>query len=261
MFQHLDDPVPLPPSTPEQRRATLRRGAALRRRRRGVVAVVVAAVVAAVVGISGLAPQLRSDAEDPPFVASAAPSAEATAKVGPGRGTAIFWDSSPLVSATFDLPEGWGTDEGAISKLKAGEPFGLALFDVATIYTDGCRLRMVKPEPGPTVDDLVSAFTKVPGTEGAGRDVVVDGFHGTLVDYTVPPFKVARCVDGAVGILKSDSVPDKSPNLWAKPNQHLQFRVLDVRGTRLVIVTVFPLDASAEDRKELDTILASLRIS
>jgi hypothetical protein len=160
------------------------------------------------------------------------------------------------------MPAGWATEGGALSKLDAaGLPFGFALFDVANIYTDGCRWRMVNPEPGPTVDDLVSAFAKGPGTKGPVRDVVVDGFHGKMINYTVPDYKEDKCIEGMFGIIKSDSNDDNSPNLWAgSPNQLLQIRILDVDGTRLVIVTVYPLDISAKDRNELDAILDSVRI-
>ena len=234
MLQHLDDPVPLPPSTPEQRRATLHRGIALRRRRRAEAFAVAAVAVVAIVGGFVLSPGLRGGTVDPPVAVSSSPSAAATATVGPGRGTATFWDSSPEVSATFTMPAGWATEGGAISKLDAaGLPFGLALFDVANVYTDGCRWRMVNPKPGPTVDDLVSAFAKVPGIEGTARDVVVDGFHGKLVNYTVPDYKKDKCIEGMFAIIKSDSNDDNSPNLWAGiPNEKHQIRILDVGGTR-----------------------------
>ena len=51
------------------------------------------------------------------------------------------------------------------------------------------------------------------------------------------------------------------PNYWAQtPNQQNQVLILDVHGTRLVIVTGHPPDISTQDRADIDTILRSVQI-
>lgn len=268
MFQHLDDPTPLPPSTVEQRRATIHRGASIQRRRRAKVFAAAAAVVA-IIGAFALSPALRGGTVDPPVVAapsspvvaSPSPSAVETATFGPGRGTGVFWGSDPEISATFTMPAGWATEGGYVYRRDADVTFGLVFVDVANIFTDGCRWKTVDPEPGPTVDDLVSAFAQVPGIKGTARNITVDGFRGTLLEYTVPDYNEDDCTEGRFGIVREDGFASPGPNLWAQvPRQQNQIRILDVNGTRLVIITTYLPKTSAADRRDLDAILESVVI-
>ena len=51
------------------------------------------------------------------------------------------------------------------------------------------------------------------------------------------------------------------PHYWAQgPNQHNQVWILDVDGTRLVIVASYFPDTSPQDRAALDEMLASIQI-
>ena len=270
VFQHLDDPVALPPLSHEQRQAILRRGESLRRRRRTklfAVGVAMAAVVAAIV----LSPALRFDRGDPPVAASPAPSMPATATVGPGRGSSTVDGTDRQLTITFAIPAGWETENGWLFKSDnygrsdpgTGMPFGFVFLRVANIYVDGCRWRLVDPPPGPTVDDLVAAYENVPGFGGDVRDVVVDGFRGKLIDYTVPQYNADDCEERRFGIFKENvGAVNNVPNVIAQaPNQQNQIRILDVGGTRLVMLTGYPPNISAQERAELDTIVNSIQIS
>lgn len=257
MFEHLDDPVPLAPSTREERLATVHRGDSLRRRRRAK-SIAAGAAAAALVAAFAWSPVLRDDSAVPPVVAL--PSATATATAGPGRGTSVFWGSSPEVSATYTMPAGWATEDGWVFKSNADLLFGLVFVDVANVYTDGCTWRLVDPPPGPTVDDLVSAYAKVPGS-GAAREVTVDGFAGQQIDHRVPAYDKSACDEGKFGIFNEDGRDDGSPSLWAQTsNQENRIRIVDVAGTRLVIVATYPPKISAKDRTDLDAILDTVQI-
>jgi hypothetical protein len=267
MFQHLDDPAPLPPSTREQRRATLRRGEMLRRRRRtGRFAAL--AGVAALIGALALRPGGGGDGGVPPVAASPSPSVVATATAGPGRGTITVGGTNPELSVTFTMPAGWQTDSGWLfrsdnygrTSLERGMPFGFVFLDVANIYVDGCQWQLVEPPPGPSVDDLVAAYAEVPGA-GTARDVTVDGYRGKLVEYIVPEYDADDCQEGRFGLLKEEGFPDDTPNIVAQaPEQQNQIRILDVGGTRLVILMGYPPNLSARDQAELDAIVSSVQI-
>jgi len=267
MFQHLDDPVPLPPSTHEQRKATLRRGESLRRRRRAKVFAATAAA-AAVLAAFALSPTLRATTEVPPVAASPSPSVAATATVGPGRGSMALSGVVPE-SVTFTMPAGWETSDGWLFKsdnygrtsLEGGMPYGFVFLNVTNIYLDGCQWRLIDPAPGPTVDDLVAAYANVPGFGGNASDITVDGFKGKLVEYNVPGYNADDCQEGRFALFKEDRNFGAAPNIVAQaPLQENQIRILDIDGTRLVMLTGYPPDISAAERTELDTIINSIEI-
>lgn len=267
MLEHLDDPLPLRPSTPQQRQAVLMRGQLLRQRRRRrakVIILQVVAVAAVVAGVLAWAPPPRTAAPIFPAASvSPSPVVEATATVGPGRGTAVFLGADSVVRVTFTLPAGWQAEEGGISKSNSDPIFGYVFYDVANVYADGCQWKLVSPPPGPTVDDLVAAYRKVPGIEGAARDVTVDGYQGKQIQHTVPSYKEDDCRDGRYGLIYEDNnlVSDDAPSLWAQtPGQQNKVTILDVDGTRLVIAAGNPPNISARDRANLDGILNSIEI-
>lgn len=137
--------------------ALVARGMRARRRRRLVV--VASMVAAVVIGAVAVGPMLRNTAQPAPVSGVPSPSAsvDATATVGPGRGTGFFGGSAPEVPVTFTMPGGWEADGAFLSKSGSDPIFGLVFMDVGDIYDDGCKWLMVDPPPGPTVDDLVSA--------------------------------------------------------------------------------------------------------
>ncbi len=175
-----------------------------------------------------------------PTTASPPSSIEATATVGPGTGTGSFAGSSPAVPVTFTMPAGWEMfDDWAVSKSGADPVFGLVFMDVGNIYADGCQWELVDPPPGPTVDDLVSAYAKLPELRATpARDVTVDGFDGKQIQITIPDYTENECKEGKFGIflIESDLAGDAAPNLWAQaPKQQNTLWILDVDGTRLEV--------------------------
>ncbi len=256
MLQHLDDPVPLPPADAAARQATMARGGALRRRRRAVAVAIpsgVAVAAALVVGLTALSPGPTSGPTVVPAVAPAPSSATAS----------VVFAGAEDVPATVTLPSGWETRDVFVLKSGSDPLFGLSFFDVAGIYADGCQWVLVQPAVGPSVDDLVAAFARVPGFGGAVRDVTVDGFPGKLVEYTVPDYDPVECRSGRFGLFQEDGPLGLSgdPSLWAQaPGQRNEFRILDVDGTRLVVGAGYPPDISAADLRQLRTVLDSVEI-
>jgi hypothetical protein len=257
MLQHLDDPVPLPPANAAERRATMARGAALRRRRRALAVGIPTGVAVAAALVVALTPLSSGSTSNRTVVPAAAPAESSTT-------ASVVFAGAEDVPATVMLLSGWEA-RNEVFVLKSGtDPlFGLSFFDVVSIYADGCQWVLMQPPVGPTVDDLVAAFARLPGFGGAARDVTVDGFTGKLIEYTVPDYDPGDCRDGRFGLFREDQQDDGSlaPHLWAQaPKQRNEFCILDVHGTRLVVAAGYPPDISTQDLKQLHKILDSVEI-
>jgi hypothetical protein len=249
-----------------------------------------AAAVVAVVGVAAIAtnsPNSDDDVEPAPAAEpTVAPTTVAATTVAPRTGTGFFAgdDSVPL---TFTVPALWavvdrdlvarpGAPGNVVHHLKqpncptnsstgssstpcrAREEASVAFWDVGNIYAEGCQSVLFDPPVGPTVDDLVSAFANLPGlAPTAAVDVTVDGYVGKQIELTVPDYKEDECKD-AFALWQEDGNQNVTPRY--APNQHNQLWILDVNGTRLVIVAASYPDTSPQDRADLDEILASIQI-
>ena len=231
-----------------------------RNRRRLAMA---AAAVVAIVGLAAIANnRMTSDDEVEQASAvqlTAAPTSVVATTVKPttvAGTTGEFFIAG--VRLTFAVPAGWVDNDWYVSKLGAAPIYGVGFNNVANIYTDSCPSVLVDPPVGPTVDDLASAWAKLPGFHAtAASDITVDGFHGKQVEFTVPDYDHADCFNVDFKLLNSVGGGD----YWAQgPNQHNKLWILDVNGTRLVIVATYFPDTSPQDRAALDEILTSIQI-
>ena len=162
------------------------------------------------------------------------------------------------VPVTYTVPDGWSSGDWGLIK---GEPtFGVIFMEVGNTHTDSCPSTQLDPPVGPTVDDLASAWADLPAFDATvPTDITVDGFDGKLVEFTVPDYDESDCAYGDLVLL--GEVEDPTDGYWAQgPNQHHQLRILDVDGTRVVIVASWYPDTSAEDRAAIDEILSSIQI-
>jgi hypothetical protein len=206
-----------------------------------------------VVALTALSPAPTDDRTVAPAAGAGETSAAAT----------VFFGGAEHVPVTVTLPAGWETRDVFVLKSGSDPLFGLSFFDVAGIYADGCQWVLVEPPVGPTVDDLVAAYARLPGFGGTVQDVTVDGFPGKQIEYTVPQYDPAECRGGKFGLVQEDNDPGQriAPHLWAQaPEQRNEFRILDVNGTRLVVGAGYPPDISATDLDELHAVLESVEI-
>lgn len=177
---------------------------------------------------------------------------------------------NPL-TVTFTVPEGWEVIGGNnIISERAGDILGIQLEDITSLNGDPCDWTGTADDVsvGTTVDDLVEAL----GAQTAYGvsepvDVTISGYSGTRVDIVHPtePFtgrgnsEAPGCDDGRYRIWSSavhgpDGVYAQGPaNRW-------QANILDVEGTRLVIVASDFPDTAAEDRAEMHAIIDSFVI-
>jgi hypothetical protein len=132
---------------------------------------------------------------------------------------------------------------------------------VDNVVIDPCQpdLGFQEPAVGPTVDDLVTALSELPGlTFSAPADVTQDGHSGVRLDY-VPPGELDNCLDeSADAILLSveGSVPPDHGYVSAPTGDGaFSLYIFDVDGTRVVIAAAY----TENRREELDAMLASIR--
>jgi len=133
---------------------------------------------------------------------------------------------------------------------------------VENVVIDPCQpeLGFQDPAVGPTVDDLVTALSAVPGlTFSAPVDVTQDGYSGVRLDY-VAPDRFDNCLDDmgeAILMTLGGVEPAGSDSVIVPPNGDDAFSlfIYDVDGTRVVIAAAY-----TEIRTdELNEMLASIR--
>jgi hypothetical protein len=196
----------------------------------------------------------------PPLTATTVDATTITS--GAGTGTGSFGD----VPVRFTQPDGWdnigwAVIKGGTTSGDVADPiFGLLFMEVANTYTDSCPSVALDPPVGPTVDDLASVWGDRPAFDATvPTDITVDGFHGKLVEFTVPDYDEDDCAYGQFMLL--GGVGDPTDGYWAQgPNHHHQLRILDVDGTRVVIGAGWYPDTSAKDRADIDEMLDSIQI-
>ena len=165
-------------------------------------------------------------------------------------------NSLVLSPTNWTVDDGWGAHKGADIGM-----VGLQFAVISNIYADGCQWEPLAPPVGPTVDDLAAVWANLPQYSAtAPVDVTVDGYAGKQVGFTVPDYNVDECkgTDSPVFLLWKVGA---DPGFYAvAPNQHIEQRIIDVNGTRLVISAYYSPSSPPQDRAALDAALASIQI-
>lgn len=148
-------------------------------------------------------------------------------------GTYLITEIEPF-RITVTVPDGWSNVR--VPGLVWGEGAVLGFWNLDNLYADPCTPAsgLLDPAPGPTVDDLVAAFNRVPGVVlSTPTDVTVDGFAGKQTDLRF---------SGSDGCIGEDAVlwpigttGDAAPA--PGPGEVERLWIVDVNGDRLVIAT------------------------
>jgi hypothetical protein len=178
-------------------------------------------------------------------------------------------DSNFLVPLTLTLPPGFNHGRGGPELVGIHTPsgHGLEFQIVSNVYPDPCHRTAGGPDPavGPTVDDLVTAMTNMAGFHvGPAVDVTVGGLPAKVIeltnsiDYsTCDQQDVRTVVFGLPG-----SVRGNGEGSSVGGDEHQRIYILDVRGTRLTIMTYwFPSGNDATDARyvaDLQSIVDSI---
>ena len=167
---------------------------------------------------------------------------------------------------------------------------GLSITTVTNLVSDGCRDHTaLDPAVGPTVDDLAIALTQLAPFEVTSppTDVTLFGYQGKHLELTVPALQVTDsgfaspsmndakftdCFNGEIhswispindrsgALLARSNSTGGSFNAYQTPGQTEEFWILDVEGTRLVLVSFDTPNAPADDIAERDAIFDTIRI-
>ena len=165
------------------------------------------------------------------------------------------------ISFTLTVPNGWEADvPGAVFPAGGpGGPDGAAgtFLQPEGLYSDPCDGNSGAPdvEIGPSVDDLVTALGSQRAYESTtASDVIVDGYSGKRLDLQLPSdVDFATCDSGEFWVWDAGPYAQGVGNHW-------QVTIVDVDGTRVVILAHDFADTPASTKAELQNVVASIQI-
>ena len=169
------------------------------------------------------------------------------------------------IGVTVTVPDGWSALD-RVTLVPAGrnstngpDGMALAILDVETLYSDPCHGTSLSDEAGdlvvgPTVDDLVTALADHPAWEASEpTNVTLGGYAGERIDLQLPS-DVASCDRGQFLPWYAYPYAQGADNRW-----HVW--VIDVEGTRVVVLAEDFPGTPAADRAELMAIVDSIQFS
>ena len=90
-------------------------------------------------------------------------------------------------SFTVQASSSWSSDGHFVTNQTASGVLGLSVWDVGRVPRNPCHWRGHLYDPGPTVDDLVSALAAQPMRNATTpTDVTLGGYHGRYLAWSVP---------------------------------------------------------------------------
>jgi hypothetical protein len=138
---------------------------------------------------------------------------------------------------------------------------GVSIVTVTNLVVDGCADHSLADPPiGSTVDDLATALAELPPflVTSAPEDVTIYGYKGKHLELSLPEMEFSDCVDDEV--ISWDAPVLSYPFHGYLPRLIEEFWILDVQGSRLVIIGSSTPNASAEYLAELQAVLDSIQI-
>ncbi len=189
-----------------------------------------------------------------------------TGTLDPGT---YFIPEGPFTPArfSFTVPDGWETEEGFVTKdLDPSTPFDsrdtmLVTWIVTHVYADSCNWGGTVAEAGATVDSLAGALLAQNGRiASAPTDVVLGGFPARRIELAIPADADEAACDGGIFRFWPEAGGSESGGLCcATPGSTDVVYLVDVDGSTVAVVARYSADSSAQDRAELDDIVASIR--
>ena len=181
--------------------------------------------------------------------------------------------STPLRVEYEIAADGWSQWIGAVKFLGEDEHVGVSITTVTNLARHGCRDQSpLDPPVGPTVNDLAAALAELAPfrVTSPPTGVTMHGYRGKHLELTVPDLPVEDTPEG----LEFPKCEDRNLTSWVSPWDPVEgfyghsgagyteeFWILDVEGTRLVIVAHATPNASAEAIAERRGVIDSIRIA
>jgi hypothetical protein len=191
-----------------------------------------------------------------------------------------FDTTAPALTISATTPASWTEfpSWALISPRDTKAPNGSAIgfLSVKGLYSDPCHWDVDGTRfpsggdvvVGPTVADLVTAFaSQTAYTSTAPIDVSVDGYLGKQLDVQLPSdVDFATCdklADKPDGDYFLWGTPEASGNnLYAQgPGERRRLRILDVDGTRIVVLNNFYAGTAQADLDEAQAVIDSISIT
>lgn len=191
----------------------------------------------------------------PTVAPSQSPPTVVVGALKPGR---YAFGDAPL---SAEVPAGWTGLEGGAGVTKSyGDLAGAELIVtwMSGTFVDPCTDHtLVKPGPGPGIDEWVDALASQPGTSATTpTDVIVDGFRGKVVDVTVT-VDVESCGPDGFQLWASPSGGRRDVQDTGEINR---IYIIDIEDSRLPFVARIPERTTAADRAELEAMIDSIDI-
>jgi hypothetical protein len=186
----------------------------------------------------------------------------------------IATDDDMPVRVSYTIPgPGWSAFIGAYKDVEVGNDVqfvNVLIADIENVTINACKQQQpAKPPLGASVGDLAAALARLPPFEVTSppADVTAYGYNGMHVQIRVPLDQVYR-VDFGTFIGCQESVLRSwiaTPLSFAfsgyvAPGDTEDFWILDVDGTRVVIVALATANASEDLRAEQQAVLDSIEI-
>lgn len=241
------------------------------------------AAAVAIVAVVGAVLVANSDDEDTIDTATSVPTPPTTARdvlslgdfqaLEPGM-YSVDPDLDPATPLRVEYQvtgEGWESWGGAAKSYGSGHLL-LTITTITNVVRDGCLDHSpLDPPVGPTVTDLATALTQLPPFEvtAAPSDVTMFGYTGKHLQLTVPnlPFTgtgddrlFSECQDDSLHSYFFPTPGDSFYGYNGEPGRTEDFWILDVQGTRLVIVKNSSPETPPQDQAELDAMFSSIQI-
>ncbi|MGH9273185.1 MAG: hypothetical protein ACRDZU_00940 [Acidimicrobiales bacterium] len=179
-------------------------------------------------------------------------------------------DAATPLRVTYDVAaEGWRGWLGTYKEVTGAGRVILAITTVDNVVREACSdQRPAEPAVGPTVDDLATALANLAPFEVTSppSDVTIAGYHGKHLELRVPDLRVTNgsFADCTGGNLHSWIAPYLGGSFFGYDNSGAggteEFWILDVEGTRLVLVTDQSPTSRPQDLAEMEAIFDSIRI-
>jgi hypothetical protein len=177
-----------------------------------------------------------------------------------------FLAPNDSIGFRFAVPGGWA-GLGRVSVfptttgLEGPDGMSMSFLTVTSLYGDPCNWKKdTGIEVGPTVDDLVTALAANPGYETTDpADVTLGGFSGKRIDVQVPAgLDLAACDEDGQFRVWADG---DGATIYAQgPEGRFHLWILDVQGSRVLVMTHDFPGTSADDLAELQAIVDSITI-
>jgi hypothetical protein len=173
---------------------------------------------------------------------------------------------SNTMGLLFTVPNGWSAVGNDSIWLTAGgnaPPAGAGLLFTrgAGLFSDPCHTGPVPDIPvGPTVEDFAGALAAHRLLDVTTPvDATLAGYSGRYVDLQVPA-DISGCDIGGGDGGADPIYRPWDPGLYAQgPSQRWHLWILDVDGQRVVVQSTDYTGTSAQDRAELQAIVASIK--